>query len=92
MLAYIRKAKDPNDYLIVVCNFTPVPRTDYRIGVPEAAAGTRKSSTATHQFYGGSNVGNYPGLESVAVPCHGRSHSIQLDFPPLGVNIFRLEG
>jgi 1,4-alpha-glucan branching enzyme len=68
----------------VVCNFTPVPRHDYRIGVQEAGkyAELLNSDSA---FYGGSNIGNQGTVQSDPTPMHGRSHSIALTLPPLAV-------
>ncbi len=87
VLTYIRKGKLPKDDLIVACNFTPVPRENYRIGVPKS----RKleevfNSDAT--VYGGSGITN--GTAKVTKsPWHGFEHSIEVSLPPLSVVVFR---
>ncbi len=57
-ISYLRKAKDPNDFLVVACNFTPVVRR-YRMGLPRAGF-YREVFNSDSSFYSGSNVGNYP--------------------------------
>jgi 1,4-alpha-glucan branching enzyme len=83
-LAYLRRG-DAGQVLLVACNFTPVPRRGYRVGV--AGAGNwREVFNSDSQFYGGSNIGNGEApLHAVAHPAHGRSHSLALTLPPLGV-------
>ena len=67
----------------MVCNFTPVPRLAYRIGVPEAGFyAERLNSDAA--AYGGSNVGNQGGVASEAIAAHGFDQSVSLTIPPLG--------
>ena len=61
VLSYIRRAKDPGDYLVVACNFTPVPREQYRLGVPEACW-FQEIFNSDSMHYGGSNLGNFPGV------------------------------
>ena len=73
---------------MVVCNFTPVPREGYRIGVPhEGRWQELLNSDAT--CYGGSGVGNLGGLKAETEPIHGRSHSLNLTLPPLGCLVFK---
>ena len=67
-LAYVRRAKDPSDFLVVACNFTPVPRTTHRLGVPELCW-YEEIFNSDSTYYGGSNVGNGPGM-------HGRSAAL----------------
>ena len=71
------------DFVVMVFNFTPVPRTDYRIGVPEAGcyAELLNSDAA---IYGGSNVGNVGGVDSEPIAAHGFDQSMRLMVPPLG--------
>ena len=69
------------------CNFTPVPRHGYRVGVP--LAGTwREALNSDAPLYGGSGVGNMGRIESEAMPWHGRAQSALLTLPPLGVVMF----
>jgi 1,4-alpha-glucan branching enzyme len=87
-LSYIRKAKDPRDYLVVACNFTPVPRLEHRLGVPEQCW-YEEICNSDSMFYNGSNLGNGPGLMAEPTEWHGRPYSIQLTLPPLSVVIFK---
>ena len=88
VLAYTRKALDPSDYLVVVANFTPVPRQKYRIGVPEAGF-YEEVFNSDAALYGGSDLGNYPGLEAKNVAAQGHVRSIAVNLPPLAVAIFK---
>jgi 1,4-alpha-glucan branching enzyme len=88
VLCYLRRGKNPKDYLVVACNFTPVPRLNHRIGVPELGW-YQEVFNSDSQFYGGSNVGNFPGRQADAIPWHGRPYSIEAVVPPLGVAVFK---
>ena len=83
VVSFVRRAKDPKDAVLMVFNFTPVPRRDYRIGVREPGfyAELLNSDSA---LYGGSDAGNSGGVESEPTPAHGFEHSIRLLVPPLG--------
>jgi 1,4-alpha-glucan branching enzyme len=74
--------------VVVVCNFTPVPRENYQLGVP-AAGRYRELLNTDAGFYGGSNIGNGGEVETTPVPAHGRSHSLRLTLPPLGALWFK---
>jgi 1,4-alpha-glucan branching enzyme len=80
VLSYVRQ--DGDDHVVVVLNFTPVPRDNYRIGVPRAAR-YRTLLNSDSSFYGGANLGNSIAV-SEPVPCMGRAQSITLSLPPLG--------
>ena len=69
VLGYIRRAKDPNDFLVMACNFTPTPRLQHRMGVPEQCW-YEEIFNSDSTYYGGSNLGNGPGIlaESHAEP------------------------
>ena len=88
VIAFLRKGRGSTPPVVVVCNFTPIPRYNYAIGVP---AGGRwieiLNSDAT--LYGGSGQGNMGGVEAAPVPAHGRMDSISLTLPPLSVLYFR---
>jgi len=88
VFSYLRFAADPSDFVVVVCNFTPVPRHDYRIGVPEPGfyAEILNSDAAA---YGGGNVGNLGGREADSLGWHGFAHSLRLTLPPLGVIVLK---
>jgi 1,4-alpha-glucan branching enzyme len=88
ILAYIRRGADPNDYVAVACNFTPVVRQNYRLGVPEGGW-YQEVFNSDSAFYGGSNVGNYPGVNAQACESHGRPFCVELTLPPLAVIVLK---
>ena len=90
VLAYMRKAKNPADFLVVVCNFTPVVRENYPIGVPHGGW-YQEVFNSDSQFYGGSNVGNFPGLMAQEPGWHGRPNKLLVKLPPLGVTVLKPE-
>src|SRR5581483_104553 len=83
VLSLLRFARDPQDFMVGVFNFTPVPRADYRIGVP-APGWYAELLNSDSALYGGSNMGNAGGVASEPVPAHGFDHSLRLIVPPLG--------
>jgi 1,4-alpha-glucan branching enzyme len=86
VISFLRKGKT-TDRILVVCNFTPVVRENYRIGVP--CPGYWKEVMNTDAgCYGGSNVGNDGGSHAELVPMHGQPYSLNLKLPPLGVMYF----
>jgi 1,4-alpha-glucan branching enzyme len=87
-LSYLRRAKDPNDFLVVACNFTPVPRMQHRLGVPKFCW-YEEIFNSDSQYYGGSNLGNGPGVHADRIPSHNREASIQVVLPPLAVTVFK---
>ena len=90
VIAFLRKATSSSDAVVCVCNFTPVPRYGYRIGVP--ASGWYRELLNTDAFYyGGSNVGNNGGIQSIGSPCHGFPHSLTLTLPPLGMLLLKCD-
>jgi 1,4-alpha-glucan branching enzyme len=84
MLSFLRRGRAPEELILVLCNFTPVPRTNYRVGVPEAGF-WKEMLNSDAQVYGGSGYGNFGGLEASPVASHGRYYSLSLNVPPLGV-------
>jgi 1,4-alpha-glucan branching enzyme len=87
VLSFLRKARDGSS-LLVVANFTPVPRDNYMVGVSKAGD-WRECLNSDATLYGGSGVGNQGGVASVPVPTHGRDHALRLRLPPLGLLVFR---
>ncbi|MGE4055110.1 MAG: 1,4-alpha-glucan branching protein GlgB, partial [Vicinamibacterales bacterium] len=83
VISFIRYARDPRDCIVGLFNFTPVPRHEYRVGVPEAGFYAELLNSDSDLF-GGSNLGNAGGVASETIPAHGFSQSIQLTAPPLG--------
>jgi 1,4-alpha-glucan branching enzyme len=90
-LAYLRRGGSPEATVLVVCNFTPVPRAHFRVGVPSAGH-WREILNGDAALYGGSGVGNLGGVRAQPVPHHGRSHSLEITLPPLALVVFKLEG
>ena len=88
ILAYVRRAKDPGDFLVICCNFTPVPRIDYRLGVPEACW-YQEIFNSDSMYYAGSNLGNFPGVQGEPVGSHGRPASIRVTLPPLATIVLK---
>jgi 1,4-alpha-glucan branching enzyme len=82
VVAFVRFALEPGQMLLCVCSFTPVPRREYRVGVPRAGTWVEVLNTDS-AHYGGSNLGNSGGVQSEPVPWHGQPHSIRLALPPL---------
>ncbi len=88
IVSYLRKGSDPNDAILVVCNFTPVPRANYRVGVPHGGY-WRELLNSDAPHYGGSGQGNLGGVDATPVGAHGRYHSLTLLLPPLSVLVFK---
>jgi 1,4-alpha-glucan branching enzyme len=88
VLAFLRKAKNPEDMLAVCMNFTPMPRMWHRLAVPHGGY-WREVFNSDSQFYGGSNVGTHPGVLAEAVPHQGRPFSLPIRLPPLGLVVFK---
>ena len=87
VLTYIRKGNAKKDDLIVACNFTPVPRENYRIGVPKTRQ-LKEIFNSDAEKYGGSGMENTTASVS-KTPWHGYERSIEVNLPPLGVVVFR---
>jgi 1,4-alpha-glucan branching enzyme len=83
VVSLIRRSKRPEDFLVAVLNFTPVPREGYRIGVPEAASYIELANSDA-ELYGGSNCGNGGSVATEPIAAHGYDQSISLRLPPLG--------
>ena len=90
VLSYLRRGRKEHELAVTVCNFTPVPRHDYRIGVPRPGHYRERVNTDA-QLYGGSGIGNAGGVEAEPHPMHGHAYSLRLQLPPLGVLIFTFE-
>ena len=91
VISFIRRARRPDDWVLVVLNWTPIVRQNYRIGVPEPGF-YRELINSDATPYGGANVGNAGGLEADAVPKHGHPYSLDLTLPPLGALILKGDG
>jgi len=84
VIAFMRKGETAGDYLIVVCNFTPLPRQGYRVGVPEACFYQEILNTDDVKF-GGSGVTNVPGRQALQFAWQNQPFHVELTLPPLGV-------
>jgi 1,4-alpha-glucan branching enzyme len=91
VLSYLRRGHDPDDVVLVVCNFTPVRRDNYAIGVPRGGW-WQECLNSDAPLYGGSGQGNLGGAEASPVPAHGRYHSLRLTLPPLATIVMKPAG
>jgi 1,4-alpha-glucan branching enzyme len=90
VLSFLRKGANTKDLILVAANFTPVPRTSYRVGVPQGGF-WREILNSDAVEYGGSGQGNLGGVEAAPMPCHGYYFSVVLTLPPLGVVFLKKE-
>jgi len=88
IIYFIRKSKDQHDMLIFVCNFTPVARNDYRVGVPFDTY-YEEVLNSDSEIYGGSNMGNFGGVHAEHESLHGYPYSIKLQIPPLSMLVVK---
>ena len=86
IFSFCRKSRG-GQTIVVVLNFTPVVRHDYRIGVPSPGS-YHELLNSDAEIYGGSNVGNLGQITAEDQPCHGRPHSLSISLPPLGMLVF----
>jgi len=88
VLSYLRRGRGPAPDILVVANFTPVPRHNYVVGVPGDGMWTEILNSDAAR-YGGSGMGNLGAVEASPVPAHGRLRSLTLTLPPLALLVFR---
>ncbi len=88
VVAFLRKAEDAAEFLLVIVNFTPVARSGYRVGVPEPGS-YRELLNSDASCYGGSGAGNLGRVEAAPIPSHGHSCSLELTVPPLAAVVFK---
>jgi 1,4-alpha-glucan branching enzyme len=86
-LSFIRKARSNGDLVLALCNFTPVVRKDYRVGVPRGGFWT-EILNSDGELYGGSNQGNTGGVQADSIQLHHRPFSLKLTLPPLAALFF----
>jgi 1,4-alpha-glucan branching enzyme len=87
-LSFLRKAQNAEDQIVVACNFTPVPRYNYRIGVTQGGY-WEEILNSDAPLYGGSGQGNLGGVEAAPVPWHGRPYMLIVTQPPMGIVMFK---
>ena len=91
VISLIRKGHTMQDLILVVCNFTPVPRSNYRVGVPRGGY-WQEILNSDSSWYGGGDWGNGGGVDAVPVPLHARSHSLTVTVPALAAVFFKSQG
>jgi 1,4-alpha-glucan branching enzyme len=91
VLTFMRKGQLTDDLIVVACNFTPVPRSNYRIGVPRGGFWHEIANSDAGQYWGG-NWGNLGGVEASPVAHHGRPWSVSVTLPALSVLFFKSKG
>ncbi len=90
VISFVRKASDSGDFVVVICNFTPVVREDYRVGVPVRGF-YREILNTDSAYYEGTDVGNLGGLHSDPLGWNNQPFSLNVTLPPLGVLYFKLD-
>jgi 1,4-alpha-glucan branching enzyme len=88
VLSFLRRARNTGDFVVAICNFTPVVRENYRVGVPELGL-YREILNSDSEFYDGTNVGNAGLVAADPVPWNGRAYSLKLTLPPLAAIYFK---
>ena len=88
VISLLRKGQSPEDAVLVTCNFTPVPRVGYLVGVPHGGYWKEILNTDARE-YGGSGIGNMGGTEALPEKVHGRPFALRLTLPPLGALFFK---
>ena len=91
VLTLLRRGRSPDEVILAALNFTPVPRPNYRVGVPFPGF-WREVLCSDAPIYGGSGWGNLGGLTTTPLPCHGRPVSLNLILPPLGAVFLKWDG
>jgi 1,4-alpha-glucan branching enzyme len=90
VLSFIRRGTRPGEILLIVCNFTPVPRIQYRVGAPQGGH-WKEILNSDGKEYWGSGMGNLGGVQADPIPAHGRDYSLSLTLPPLVISFFKPE-
>jgi 1,4-alpha-glucan branching enzyme len=91
VVSLVRKNARRDQHVLIVCNFTPLPRANYRLGAPRGGI-WREILNSDAKEFGGSGHGNLGAVEASPVPLHGRTHSLTLTLPPLGALFLKSEG
>ena len=90
VISFLRRGQNPEDQLLFVCNFTPVVRQNYRVGVPQEGL-WKEILNSDAPLYGGSGQGNFGGLQGAPLSIHGQPFSLNMTLPPLAVVVFQHE-
>src|SRR5260370_19703388 len=89
VVSLLRRGRNRQVVMLVVCNFTPIPRRQFRVGVPESLR-WQEVLNSDAAVYGGASWGNFGGVESEPASLHGRPNSVTLTLPPLSTLFFRM--
>jgi 1,4-alpha-glucan branching enzyme len=90
VISFLRRGRSAGDQILFVCNFTPVGRENYRVGVPLEGS-WKEILNSDAPLYGGSGQGNFGGLSTIPLPIHGRPFTLNMRLPPLGVVAFQAD-
>jgi 1,4-alpha-glucan branching enzyme len=90
IISFLRKGSKPGETILIICNFTPISRVGYRVGVP-AGGYWKEILNSDGKEYSGSGAGNTGGVLADPLPEHGRNFSLNLVLPPLAIIFFRQE-
>jgi len=90
VISFLRKGRAADDIVLVACNFTPITRFNYKVGVPRGGF-WKELLNGDAREYGGSGHGNLGGIEAVPVSFHGRPYSLDMTLPPLATVFFKSE-
>jgi 1,4-alpha-glucan branching enzyme len=91
VLVMLRKGSADREQMMVACNFTPLPRENYRVGAPRRGY-WREALNTDSVDYAGAGYGNLGGVETTPMPAHNRVQSLTLTLPPLGAVFLKYEG
>ena len=91
VISYMRKGREPGDELIIICNFTPIPREGHIIGVPQGG-NYHEIFNSDSEYYGGSNIGNHGRTIASEEPADGRPWRLSVKLPPLGAIVLKRGG
>jgi 1,4-alpha-glucan branching enzyme len=90
IISFLRRGPSSDDQILFVCNFTPVVRENYRVGVPVKGS-WKEVLNSDAPLYGGSGQGNLGGLSTIPLPIHGRPFTLNMRLPPLGMVAFQAD-
>jgi len=90
-ITFLRRGESTGDLILVACNFTPIPRDNYRVGIPRSGY-WKELLNSDAECYGGSGMGNRGGVPAEDIRWHGRPHSVNLTLPPLSVVLLKSDG
>jgi 1,4-alpha-glucan branching enzyme len=90
VISFLRRGRNTAHQLLFVCNFTPVVRQNYRVGVPQSGF-WKEVLNSDAPLYGGSGQGNFGGLAAAPLPVHGQPFSLSMTLPPLGVVVYQYQ-